>query len=53
MTHDQECQNLNFPGHNCGQELKYSCSCKVGLRVGGIMGEGGFDENKLHQSEIT
>ena len=31
MTHDQECQNLNFPGHNCGQELKYSCSCKVGL----------------------
>ena len=21
----------NFAGHNCGQELKYSCSCKVGL----------------------
>ena len=23
----------NFAGHNCGQELKYSCSCKVGLSV--------------------
>ena len=22
----------NFAGHNCGQELKYSCSCKVGFR---------------------
>ena len=21
----------NFAGHNCGQELKYSCSCKVGF----------------------
>ena len=23
----------NFAGHNCGQELKYSCSCKVGFTV--------------------
>ena len=23
----------NFAGHNCGQELKYSCSCKVGFKV--------------------
>ena len=22
----------NFAGHNCDQELKYSCSCKVGFR---------------------
>ena len=33
MTHDQECQNLNFPGHNYDPELEYSCSCKVALRT--------------------
>ena len=32
MTHDQECQNLNFPPIITTQNCEYSRSCKVALR---------------------
>ena len=33
----------NFAGHNCGQELKYSCSCKVGFIVANFGGKNVFE----------